>query len=264
MPYRRAHLAVWLLLGLTFMAFWPAFFSRPGRMSWQSHFHAATALAWMLLLIAQSLLIDGRDRLRHRRLGRAMFALVPLFCSAGFLIVQQMQRRTDVFRDTMGDRLMWADGLSTVVFAFLCYQALVHRRNPALHGGYLLATPLPLIMAVVTRLPLGLVPKGTRLPAAFDPYFDLSMIVMLACAAGLWRWQPRHPAPFIAVGVATVLEWAGYYLAPSIPGWTALGIAVAAAPSWLAGSIGLGIGAAAVWFGWTAPLRGRAMAPRLA
>ena len=163
----------------------------------------------MLLLIAQSMLIDRRDRTPHRRLGRAMLALVPLFCSAAFLVVQTMQRRTDVFRATMGDRLMWVDGLSTVVFAWLCYQALVHRRNPALHGGYLLATPLPLIMAVVTRLPLPLVATGTLLPAAFHPFFNLAMVVTLMCAVALWRWQPRHPAPFITIGVATLLEWVG-------------------------------------------------------
>jgi hypothetical protein len=34
-------------------------------------------------------------------------------------------------------------GLSTVTFAFLCYQALAHRRNPALHGGYLLQPRCP-------------------------------------------------------------------------------------------------------------------------
>ena len=193
MPYRRAHLAVWFLIGLTFLAFWPGYLSRLGTSVWQHHFHGLTALAWMLLLIAQSMLIDRRDRVRHRWLGRAMVVLVPLFCSAGFLVVQTMQRRTDVFRATMGDRLMWVDGLSTVVFAFLCYQALAHRRNAALHGGYLLATPLPLIVAVVTRLPLGLVANGTPLPAAFHPAFNLSMVITLACVVALWRWQPQPP-----------------------------------------------------------------------
>ena len=250
MPYRRAHLAVWFLIGLTLLAFWPGYLSRLGTSAWQHHFHGLTALAWMLLLIAQSMLIDRRDRVRHRWLGRAMLGLVPLFCSAGFLVVQTMQRRTDVFRATMGDRLMWADGLSTVVFAFLCYQALLHRRNAALHGGYLLATPLPLIMAVVTRLPLGLVATDTPLPAAFHPAFNLSMVITLACVLALWRWQPKRPAPFITIGAATVLEWAGYHLAPAVPGWAAVGVAVAAAPTWLVGGIGFGMGAAAMWLGW--------------
>ena len=109
---------------------------------------------------------------------------------------------------------MWVDGVSTVVFAWLCYQALVNRRNPALHGGYLLATPLPLIMAVVTRLPLHLVASGTPLPARFHPGFNLAIVVMLLCAVALWRWQPRHPAPFVTIGIATLLEWAGYISPP--------------------------------------------------
>ena len=196
MPYRHAHLAVWFLIGLTVVAFWPGYLSRLGRSQWQHHFHGLTALAWMLLLIAQSMLIDRRDRARHRWLGRAMLGLVPLFCAGGFLVVQTMLQRTDVFRATMGDRLMWVDGLSTVTFAFLCHQALAHRRNPALHGGYLLATPLPLIMAVVTRLPLGLVAKGTPLPAAFQPAFDLSMVIILACVSpcGGGSRAVRHPS----------------------------------------------------------------------
>lgn len=155
-------------------------------------------------------------------------------------------------------------GLSTVVFAFPCHQALVHRRNPALHGGYLLATPLPLIMAVVTRLPLGLVAEGTPLPAAFHPGFNLAMVLTLACVAGLWWWQPNRPAPFITIGVATVLDWAGYHVAPSVPGWAAVGVAVAAAPTWLVGGIGFGIGALAMWSGWTAPTPARAVAPAAA
>ena len=75
----------------------------------------------MLLLIAQSMLIDRRDRVSHRWMGRAMLGLVPLFCAGGFLVVHTMRQRTDVFRASMGD-------------AFLCYQALAHRRNPALQS----------------------------------------------------------------------------------------------------------------------------------
>jgi hypothetical protein len=112
-------------------------------------------------------------------------------------------------------------------------------------------------MAVVTRLPLGLVANGTPLPAAFHPAFNLSMVIMLTCVVALWRWQPNRPAPFITAGAATVLEWAGYHLAPAVPGGAEVGVAVAAAPTWLVGGIGLGVGAAAMWLGWTAPLQVR-------
>ena len=121
MPYRHAHLAVWFLIGVTVVAFWPGYLSRLGTSHWQHHLHGLTALAWMLLLIAQSMLIDRRDRVSHRWMGRAMLGLVPLFCAGGFLVVHTMRQRTDVFRASMGD-------------AFLCYQALAHRRNPALQS----------------------------------------------------------------------------------------------------------------------------------
>jgi hypothetical protein len=98
---------------------------------WPHHFHGVTALGWMLLLIAQSMLIDARDRRRHKWLGRAMFG-------------------------------------------------------------------------------------------------------------------PRYPAPLITVGVATLLEWAGYYLAPASPAWAAFGVAVAASPIWLVGGLGLAMGGADV------------------
>jgi hypothetical protein len=115
-------------------------------------------------------------------------------------------------------------------------------------------------MAVVTRLPLGLVADGTPLPAAFHPGFDLSMVITLACVAALWWWQPRRPAPFMTIGVATLLEWIGYHLAPAVPGWAAFGVAVAAAPTWLVGGVGFAMGASAMYFGWKAPLRVRPIA----
>jgi len=263
MPYRRAYLPVSVLLTLALVAFWPGYLARLQASAWQHHVHAATALMWMLLLISQSLLIDRRQRLWHRRLGRAMMLLVPLFCATGLLVVQTMQRRTDVFRTTMGDRLMWADGLSTLTFAFLCYQALAHRRNPSLHGGYLLATLLPLIMAVVTRLPLHLVRDTAPLPSAFHPGFNLSMVITLLSVAALWRWQPRQPAPFIVIGAATAMEWVGYYVVPTVPGWSAFGVMVAGAPTWAVAGIGFGFGATATWLGWIAPLRrSRGLVPR--
>ena len=82
----------------------------------------------------------------------------------------------------------------------------------------------------------------------------------LLCVVALWRWQPRHPTPFVTIGVASLVEWVGYYLAPALPGWTAFGVAVAASPTWLVGAIGFGMGTAAVWYGWTSPLRSRAVA----
>ena len=50
--FRHAHLAVWLLIGVTVVAFWPGYLSRLDRSHWRHHLHALTALTWMALLIA--------------------------------------------------------------------------------------------------------------------------------------------------------------------------------------------------------------------
>ena len=86
------------------------------------------------------------------------------------------------------------------------------------------------------------------------------MLITLGCVVALWRAQPHRPAPFITIGVATVLEWVGYHLAPAVPGWAAVGVADAAAPTWLVGGVGLAMGAAAMGLGWKAPLRVRPLA----
>jgi hypothetical protein len=182
-----------------------------------------------------------------------MLGLVPLFAAAGLLVVQTMLARPGHFRDIMGDSLAWADGFTSLAFVWFCHQALVNRRHPALHGGWLLITPLPLVMAVVTRLPID-PPGGPDLPLrpSFDFVFNIAMVVMLLCAAALWRWQPRKPAPFIAAIAMTLLEWAGYYLAPTLSGWHRFTTAIGAAPVAMIAGIGFTIGAAAMWHGWRA------------
>src|SRR5256885_15767933 len=60
------------------IAFWPSYLSRIARASGYTHLHAATASAWMLLLVAQPLAIRTRRLAWHRALGRASYVLAPL------------------------------------------------------------------------------------------------------------------------------------------------------------------------------------------
>src|SRR5215211_6783064 len=54
MPFRKAWLYVLLLLGLTFVAFWPGYFSKLPVKKLAHHYHAASAVLWMILAIGQS------------------------------------------------------------------------------------------------------------------------------------------------------------------------------------------------------------------
>lgn len=266
MPYRHAWLAVAALLATTLYAFWSGFLSRLGEHGWAHHLHGLTATAWMGLLITQGLLVDRRDFRRHRWLGRTMLVLAPLFTAAGFMMLQTMTAKDSRFSETFGDALCFVDGLATLAFAGFCYGALANRRNPTLHGGYLLVTPGLLVMAVVTRLPFWYGPEGW-LPdrtgqEQFVISFDAAMVLVLAAALLMTLRHRRHPQPFLALGAVTLVQGIGFHTLGDWPPWKAVADAVAATPMELVGLVGLAVGTLAVWQGWRAGGRRGATASR--
>jgi len=251
MPYRYAWLGVAALLVLALYVFWPGFISRLGEHGWAHHLHGITATLWMVLLIAQSVLVDRRDFTRHRWLGRSLLGLAPLFTAAGFMMLQTMTASERPFANTFGDALCFVDGLATLAFAAFCYAALANRRNPALHGGYLLVTPGLLVMAVVTRLPFfdDLLPDWTW-QARFSFTFDLAMVIVLVAALVMGLRHRRHPQPFVALGVVTLVQGIGFHTLGNWAPWNAVADAIASTPTAVMGLIGLAVGGFAVWHGW--------------
>jgi len=259
MPYRHAWAAVVALLVLAGVAFWPGFLSKLSEHGWAHHLHGITATLWMALLIAQSALVDRRNFKRHRWLGRSMLGLVPPFTAAGFMMLQTMTASERPFSEAFGDALCFVDGLATLAFAAFCHAALANRRNPALHGGYLLVTPGLLVMAVVTRLPifdgedgwLGTLTWQERFAFSFDVASALVLVAALAMALR----HRRYPQPFVALAVVTVVQAIGFHTLGDWPAWNAVADAVAATPMPVMGLIGLAIGGLAVWHGWRAGAR---------
>ena len=86
MALRLALSAVACLVAAGF-AFWPQYLGRPwSTIDGYTHAHAARGVAWLLLLVAQPLLIRTRRLAAHRRLGRATLWLGPMFAASGFLL----------------------------------------------------------------------------------------------------------------------------------------------------------------------------------
>ena len=79
-----------LLLPVTLIAFWPGYLMRLDDSPWQVHFHGVTGLAWILLLIAQSMLASRRRFDLHRRLGKVTYVLAPLVLLGGFMVLCTM------------------------------------------------------------------------------------------------------------------------------------------------------------------------------
>lgn len=265
MPYRYGYLGVVLLLVLAGFAFWPSYYGRLGEATWPFHLHGVTATVWMLLLVGQQVAIQRGSRALHRAVGRSMLVIVPLFTAAGLMMVQSMTASDRPFATTLGNRLGFIDGLAVVAFAGLCYGALAYRRNVWLHAGYLLVTPLLLVMAVVTRLnPFGYVDRlapGGSMVEQFAIQFDIASVLVLGAAAALYLSHRRYAAPFVAIAVVTVVQWLAFYWIDALPLWAATADVIGEAPLLVVGAVGFGVGLAAVWLGWRAPRAARRALP---
>ena len=79
MPYRNAWLWVLVLFALTFVAFWPGYFSKLPDKKIAHHYHAASSVLWMILAIAQSWTAHHNQLALHRKIGPTIFVLFPFY-----------------------------------------------------------------------------------------------------------------------------------------------------------------------------------------
>lgn len=140
------------LLLLSALAFWPRYLSRLGEgIDRYTHLHAIVALAWVLLLIAQPLVL-ARDRSLHRALGRLSYALAPAFVTASLLLAHARFRAMDDATFTREAPSLFLPLSAAVLFALSYALAIVHRRVAPLHARFMIATGLPMIDPVLGRL----------------------------------------------------------------------------------------------------------------
>lgn len=145
-------LGYFALLALSAAAFWPRYLSRlTAGVDPFTHFHAALALLWCLLLIVQPLLAR-RHRPAHRRLGAASYLLAPSFVVASVLLAHQRFRAMSdaAFRSEAPSLFL---PLSAVMLFSVSYLlAIRFRRNLSLHARFMILTGLPMIDPVLGRL----------------------------------------------------------------------------------------------------------------
>lgn len=197
MPFKHAHWLVVALLPVIALAFWPAYFGNLRGASVAFHAHGLSASAWILLVAWQSWTIHSGRRALHRSAGQALFVIVPLFAIGGTLAMHSMAVKfathSDPFYAVLGARLGLHDLLSTVVLVGMVCAALVYRRRPALHAGYMLATVLLVLPPVVARLPI---PR----------FFHSGEVIAIGMALLAMAWERRGLPPLAIVVVVQLLQ----------------------------------------------------------
>jgi uncharacterized membrane protein len=189
------------IFAITFVSFWPSFFSAIVNIETHIVIHAISAIAWMLLTIIQALLIKSGWRRHHRTLGYISISLAAVLVLSGLQVIQTM-----LFGDSGT-----ADGipLLSIKFFYIDFTALVlfcvflglaikaaRRRDIPLHLRLMTCTAIIPLEAALERTYI----YGTP---SLVPNFDVALyasvvtlIVFTAVLVASERWYGRSRWPF--------------------------------------------------------------------
>lgn len=272
MPYRNAWLFVLALLALTFVAFWPGYFTRLSTHSAAHHMHAAGAVLWTLLAIVQSWTVH-HDRLAlHRKTGLAVFALFPLFLVGGVWVIHVEATTLAASlgsAEAMADpdtsqiaQFGFFDPLANIGFAALFWGGLRYRSKVHLHARYMLATLLFVIAPIGFRLLSRYVPAFSSDTPETAWRFAFAMgggnLIAFAIAMYLYAVAPKHGRPFLLAAYVIAAQEITYETVGRLPAWATIfaGVSSINLPFLLSITAILSVGIA--WHGWVAGARPRA------
>jgi hypothetical protein len=137
---------------LALVAFWPTYLSHPRDSSPYTHFHAAAAAAWMLLLIAQSWAIGARRVGQHRIFGKLSYGLAPLLLISILLLAHDRIRGIAGEAYAMQTYILYLQVSLALVFGLSYGLAIWNRRSVARHSRFMVCTALTLIDPVLIRI----------------------------------------------------------------------------------------------------------------
>jgi len=192
--------------------------------------HGIVFLLWLLLYLAQSLLVANRRVDLHRRLGLTSIALLALMIPLGFTATTAMVRRGF---DLSGDQRVdphpngetSVDGstasagnfIALLAFFILASAAILYRHRPAVHKRLMLFANITLMLAPITHL-LGHIQSTWLSPGAFAAAFVILYISFLLAPVTfdfLAEGRVRFLTGAIATGLFALLLLQALVIGPS-------------------------------------------------
>ncbi len=263
MPYRHAPYYMLAVIAVIVAGFWPSYFGVWSSVPWQVHAHGVAASLWVLMVLAQTVLVHKAQLPLHRAIGKSSLILFP-FLIGGLAAIIDLTGKGFVTGDGETRQLYGASFLIGLVLAIaayvvLYYRALKYRRKVWLHSGYMLATPLILFESPFSRLMTGFVPGLTiRGPQDFDriiPSIEWAMALELAIIAVLWFRFRDKASPFLVAGVFIVAQMLTMGLMMDNALLKSVLVVIGHMPSAAVVLTGFMIGAVTSWAGWNAGKR---------
>jgi uncharacterized membrane protein len=182
------------------------------------YLHAATAFAWIVLVVVQAGLIRNRKPALHRKIGVWGLWLGAAAAVTSFFTALILRHDSVIRHGADGhvdERIAFLaiplNGF--VIFSVALALAAYYRNRPALHRRFIMLSWAGLIGAAAARIP-GL---GDVIPAAGKVLPDLPIAVL--CVHELLTRRRVHPVYLLGLPLIVAFQLASEYLVNAHPGW---------------------------------------------
>lgn len=163
------------------VGFWPTYFSKffdgTADFNHYFHFHAVTAVLWVLFLIVQPMLIRLKKFRIHRLIGKFSYVLVPILFISVLLLAHS---RIDPDTENLPWRL-WIPFKDLIIFSFGFGIAIRFRKKVSIHARGMIVAGMALIEPTFVRLVVNVIgiepPLGYYLGIA-PVYFILIILII--------------------------------------------------------------------------------------
>ncbi len=212
---------VWIgaLAVLVLAGFWKTYFSRLGLADAVTHLHAGFMLAWVAMLLVQPWLVRTRRMALHRQVGQFSYGLMPGVLLSALWLSHLRMAAAPAEMFGLQAMLLYLGTAASLMMALFWGLAIRHRREPALHARYMVATALVMIDPAMARLMLALMPEGLR----FNPSWGGYALTFAVLAVLMWfeRAAPRGRGVFRFVAAVFVVNFVLLHVVPGTQPWQA-------------------------------------------
>ena len=189
---------------LTFISFWPSFFSAIVKIETHIIIHGISAISWMLLAVVQAWLIKSRWRKHHRTLGYTSLVLAVILVISGLRVLQTMllkDNSVDGSNPLLAIKFLYADITALFLFCTFLWLAINAARQSdfSLHMRLMACTAIIPLEAALERTYIYGIPS---LVPNFNVAFYTSvitLIVLMATLVGIDLWRKRSRWPYAAL-----------------------------------------------------------------
>jgi hypothetical protein len=150
------------LFVLALVAYWNSYLSQILSASNYTHFHASLAAIWILMLVAQPMLIRAKRLTWHRVLGGFSYVLAPLIVISIVLLAHSRIKGLSGEAYAIQTYILYLQVSLTVLFGLSYALAIAKRHVVALHARFMVCTAFTLIDPIVIRLMFWM---GSRTPS---------------------------------------------------------------------------------------------------